>query len=419
MSHHQESMRHKSNHPFLHESHNSYPHTQTPHGVYQDHQTINITDLPMESSIPPQTSLSSRAFNSGSNFIDFEIPRGSINILKSVTLCMEIVNPDLTNKLMLPVSYNLIDRIEIYFGSTLVETVLSEGLYINHCTNRSEAQLEILANSTCVDPNSFDNHSLYSMVDANGTETKELYVRLYSLLTTSNLFLPGIVEDIRLRVHFCAYSKWKMPSITAVYTAPTETPVLQKVELRVQHVVLNQSNYNKLQTLYRNNQINIKYLDHRFQSYSVNAQANVSINHVLSSINGLISHMYILMRNQNPTGLSITDYQKINRYYIADSSGSSITNGIQYSDEYARGPYSSDHFEHSKFFSVKRVYPICFSNDVFTSINTANNMGSRMFSSMEQLYFTPGSTGSYELLILCYAHSIMHIKNGQISISRS
>ena len=262
MSHNQESMRNKSNHPFLHESHNSYPHSQTPYGIYQDHQTLSITDLPQESSLPPTTSLSSRAF-SGSNFIDFEIPR-SINVLKSATLCMEIVNNDTTNRLMLPVAFNLIDRFEIYFGSTLVETVLGEALYINHCTNRSEAQLSILANATCVDPNTFDNRTIYSYVDPNGTETKELYIRLYSLLSNSNLFLPGIVEDIRVRVHFAAYTKWKMPSVDPSYTAPDTDPVLQKVELRVQHVVLNQSNYNKLKTLYKNNQINIKYLDHRF-----------------------------------------------------------------------------------------------------------------------------------------------------------
>ena len=416
MSHHQESNRHKANHPFLHESHNSYPHTNTPFGVYQDHQTINITDLPQESSLPPTTSLSSRAF-SGSNFIDFEIPR-SINILKSATLCMEIVNNDSVNKLQLPVAFNLIDRFEIYFGSTLVETVLSEALYINHCTNRTEPQLAILSNATCVDPDDFDNHSTHSMVDANGVEIKELYIRLYSLLSNSNIFLPGIIEDIRVRVHFSAFSNWGLTAITG-YAPPTVDPVLQKVELRIQHVVLNQYNYNKMQTLYKNNQINIKYLDHRFQSYSVNAQSDVSINHVLSSINGLISHMYILMRDQNAKGWQQLDFKKIKRFYLTDSSGSNIHNGVQFSDEYSRGPYSSDHFEHSKFFSIKKVYPIAFSNDIHTTVNTANCLGAKHFSSMEQLYFTPATTGSYEILILCYAHSQLHIKNGQISVSRS
>ena len=344
MSHHQEASRHKANHPFLQESHNSYPHTQTPFGIFQEHQTINITDLPQESSLPPTTSLSSRAF-SGSNFIDFEIPR-SINILKSATLCLEIVNNDLTKKLNLPVAFNLLDRVELYFGSTLVETILGEALYINHCTNNNIEKRKILQNATNCEHDTYELHPAICEVDANGTEVKELYIRLYSLLSNSNLFLPGIVEDIRVRVHFSAYSKWGLSS-TVLYTKPTVDPVLQKVELRVQHVVLSESNYKKMHNLYRNNKINIKYLDHRFQSYSVNCQENVSINHVLSSINGLISHMYILLRDQNATGGQQLNFKKINRFYLTDSSGSNIHNGIQYSDGYSRGPYSSDHFEHS------------------------------------------------------------------------
>ena len=390
MSHHQESSRHKANHPFLAEHHEAYPHVNSPYGgVYQEHQTVNISDLPMESAIPPTTSLSSRAF-SGSNFIDFEIPK--LNLLKSATLCMEIVNNCPLNKLKLPVAFNLIDRFEIYFGSTIVETVLGEALYINHCTNNTIEQRKILENSSNTDNESYDNSFNYSFVDPNGAETKELYIRLYSLLSNSNLFLPGIIEDIRVRVHFSAYSKWGLESVSG-YVAPTLDPVLQKVELRLQHVVLADHNYKKLMNLYKNNQVNIKYLDHRFQSYSVTCQANVSINHVLSSINGLISHMYILLRQQNAIGSQKLAFQKISRFFLTDSSGSNIHNGIQYTNDYVRSIYAADHFEHSHFFSVKPVYPIAFSNDIHSTINTGNCLGARMFGSMEQLYFTPAVVG--------------------------
>ena len=109
--------------------------------------------------------------------------------------------------------------------------------------------------------------------------------------------------------------------------------------------------------LYKNNQINIKYLDHRFQSYSVSCQAGVSINHVLSSINGLISHMYIILRQQNATGSQKLDFKKISRFYLTDSSGSNIHNGIQYSNDYVRSIYAADHFENSPFFQVKVSIP--------------------------------------------------------------
>ena len=84
-----------------------------------------------------------------------------------------------------------------------------------------------------------------------------------------------------------------------------------------------------------------------------------------------------------------------------------------------RGPYAADHFEHSNFFSKVPVYPIAFSNDVFTTVNTANCLGARHFTSMEQLYITPGETGNFEVLVLTYAHAQLHIKNGQVSVSRS
>ena len=125
------------------------------------------------------------------------------------------------------------------------------------------------------------------------------------------------------------------------------------------------------------------------------------------------------MRDQNAKGWQQLDFKTIKRFYLTDSSGSNIHNGVQFSDQYSRGPYSSDHFEHSKFFSIKKVYPIAFSNDIHTTVNTANCLGAKHFSSMEQLYFTPANTGAYEILILCYAHSQLHIKNGQISVSRS
>lgn len=414
MSHHSDASRHPANKPFLYENHDAYPHVKTQHGIFQDHQTLSISDLPMESAIPPTTSLSSRAF-SGSNFIDFEIPK--MHLLKSATLCMEIVNNDPLIKSVLPVAFNLIDRFEIYFGSSLVETVLSEALYINHCTNNNIDKRNILEAATNTDPSSYQTSDTHAYVDANGTEIRELYIRLYSLLSNSNLFLPGIIEDIRIRVHFSAYSKWGL--FGNMYPTPTIEPVLQKVEMRLQHVVLANHNYQKLLNLYKTNQVNIKYLDHRFQSYSISATKDVSINHVLSSINGLISHMYILVRAQNPSGSSRTTFKKLNRLYLTDSSGSSIHNGIVYTDQYLRGPYAADHFEHSNFFSKVPVYPIAFSNDVFTTVNTANCLGARHFTSMEQLYIVPGETGNFEVLVLTYAHAQLHIKNGQVSVSRS
>ena len=87
-SHYSEAARFNSNHLHLMETHNEYPHVSTKMGVFQEHQYVNINDIVSESQISPTTALSARAF-SGSNFIDFEIPR-NLHILKSATLHMQI-----------------------------------------------------------------------------------------------------------------------------------------------------------------------------------------------------------------------------------------------------------------------------------------------------------------------------------------
>ena len=358
MSHHQQAIQHKANHPFLIESHSAYPHTQTPHGIFQEHQTINITDLPAESNIPPTTSLSARAF-SGSNFIDFEIPR-SIHVLKSATLCMEIVNNDSLGRfLFLPPAFNMIDRCEIFFGSSLVETISGESLYLNHCTNNNIEKRKILTNAVNVNHETYEADADVRQVQNAGLEVKEIYIRLYSLISTSNLFLPGIASEIRIRIHFADYKRWGiMNGVDAhIVSPPNVDPLLQSCNLTLQHVILSDYNFKNLSNLYRNNQINIKYLDHRFQSFSLTATTNVSFNHVLSSINGLVSHMYIFMRNQNPTGRDQTDFKKINRFYLSDSSGSNLFNGIQYSNDYIRSIYAADHFENSHFSLLNQCIP--------------------------------------------------------------
>lgn len=417
MSHHQESAKHKSNHAFISEHHDAYPHVNTPHGVFQEHQTVNITDLPCESSIPPTTALSSRAFSNGSTFIDFEIPK-SLHVLKDVKLCMDIVNNDIERPLMLPVAFNLIDRFEIYFGSTIVETVLSEALYLSHCIYNSLDKRDLLKAPTNTNSYTFIGDLSNQMVDPNGSEIRSLIISLHSLLSNSNIFLPGLVQELRIRVHFRPYSKWGVQAYSA-YNPPTVEPVLQKVELRVGTVCLADHNYKKLEQLYRNTQVNIKYLDHRYQSYSISSQSGVTVNHVLSSINGLLSHMYIFARIQNGIGNQILEFKRLNKLWMTDSSGSNIFNGIQYTGEYLRGPYAADHFETSSFFQVMNVYPIAFSNDVMSTVKTGNCLGARHFSAMEQLYITPGETANLEIMIFTFAHSQLHIKNGIVSVSRS
>ena len=92
------------------------------------YQRVNMVDMISEASIAPSTSLPFNSF-SGSVYVDFDVPR-SINVLKSCVLAMQIDNGDTTKPLLMPPISQLINRIEYYSGSTLIETILATHLYL-------------------------------------------------------------------------------------------------------------------------------------------------------------------------------------------------------------------------------------------------------------------------------------------------
>ena len=85
---------------------------------------------------------------------------------------------------------------------------------------------------------------------------------------------------------------------------------------------------------------------------------NVTTNNVLSAINGMFSHFFIVLRKQNAKGSDNYNFLKINELWFANASGSNLHGGIQYQDEYLRGFYVDQNLERSTVFTKKRIYPI-------------------------------------------------------------
>ena len=416
-SHYSEAARFNSNRLHLQTTHDEFPHVSTKHGVFQQHQYLNVNDIVSESQLMPTTALSG-SFN-GSMFLDFECPR-NLHILKSATLHMQIQNNDPVSDLEMPIAFNLINRIEYYFGSQLCETTLGEHLYIQYCTSHDFEQRGLLYGVNNVGIMDFDSDRS-RIVPKN--QSKSFYIRLHSLLSQTHLFLPAINQEIRIRIHFNSYTRWGIESYSQGgfdYTPPGTDPRLSKCDMILQHISVKPENYKKLMNLYKNNTMNLRYMDHRFQSVSLPLSQGVPINHVLSSLNGLLSHLYIFCRKQNSQGEEMTQFFNLDSFYITDSSGSNIHNGVVYTDSYSRSIYARDHFEHSNFFQYKEVYPLTFSQDVQKTIESAANFGARYFSGQEQIYIKPNesSTGA-ELMIMGLAYANLTIRGGIVDCSKT
>ena len=416
--------RFKSNEMHLIPTHEAYAFSKLGNYLVPNYQRTNMVDLVSEASIAPQTSLPNNAFT-GSVYVDFEIPK-SINVLKSAVLTMQIDNTESVKSIIMPPICQLINRIEYYSGSTLIETILSTHLYLESVLDTTE-KMTLMESSQNINPQDFDESSIDTVrrIGPNGTRT--YYLKLNGVLNSTHLFIPALKSEIRIRIYFEDYTKWRLgaPVYAGLGDVFTEgdlpkAPMCRRIELRLQQIELAQHNYNKLMATYRSSTpISLRWLDRRYQTISMQANAGVTTNQVLSAINGYFSHFFIVLRKQNAKGDDNYNFLKIDELYFANASGSNLHNGIQYTDDYLRGYYVDQNLERSTVFTKKYIYPILFCQDYYQTYQLFVNTGGMYFSSSEMLYTKPTDNNQVEIGIYGDAHSTMIIRNGIIEVAKS
>ena len=113
------------------------------------------------------------------------------------------------------------------------------------------------------------------------------------------------------------------------------------------------------------------------------------------------------------------DFLPISELWFANASGSNLHGGIQYDDAYLRGYYAEHNLSKSTVFTKKKIYPVLFCQDNYSTYEKCVNTGTMHFSSSEQLYIKPAVSEQVELGIYGYAMATMVIRNGIIEIAKS
>ena len=149
-------------------------------------------------------------------------------------------------------------------------------------------------------------------IGPNGTRT--YYLKLNGVLNSTHLFIPALKSDIHIRIYFEDYTKWILggsvyAGLGDVFTEDSlpKAPMCRRIELRLQQIELAQHNYNKLMSAYRSGTpISLRWLDRRYQTISMQANAGVTTNNVLSAINGYFSHFSSFLENRTQRVMTIT-----------------------------------------------------------------------------------------------------------------
>ena len=158
--------------------------------------------------------------------------------------------------------------------------------------------MTLMEKSQNISPKTFDEGSDDNIRRIGPTGTKTYYLKLNGVLNSTHLFIPGLRSEIRIRIYFENYSKWRLDhthyaglgGVLSEETLP-KSPQMRRIELRLQQLELAQVNYNKMMNIYKGSiPISLRWMDRRYQTISMQANVGVTTNNVLSAINGLFSH---------------------------------------------------------------------------------------------------------------------------------
>lgn len=147
--------------------------------------------------VPPNAGVTSSAYTSAGTFLDFEIP-GGIGVLHGTTLRFDFNN--LNAALQVPPSPFLIQQIEVYVGSQLLETLYPNDIY-NETVGFLQAD-EVQNQSPTLQYENFLVTNRTHLVPQSGNFTA--YLPFNNILSCCKFFCDGVSETIKFRVYFPA-----------------------------------------------------------------------------------------------------------------------------------------------------------------------------------------------------------------------
>ena len=147
--------------------------------------------------IPPNAGVTSSAWTSAGVFLDFEVPKG-LGVLHRTSLRLDIQNTNV--ELSVPPSPFLVQQIEVYVGSQLLETLYPNDIYNETCgfLNTDEVQNE----STTLLYENFNVTNRAHVVVKAGNFTA--YLPFNNVLSCCKFYCDGVSETIKFRVYFPA-----------------------------------------------------------------------------------------------------------------------------------------------------------------------------------------------------------------------
>lgn len=359
--------------------------------------------------LQPRRDAPSDFFSGTNNFIDVELPQ-DLHYIDKLDLHLELRNSHASDALSFTnfVS-NLISRIEVRVGSEIKETITDVENWIAQVPYETPWELQRQATSQWKASTGLTVDS--ATVAASTDFARTIRIPLRNVISECRVPTAAINDQVVLRFY-------SQNSANCIGNGTLALNNL-KVHLREQRSLDVQ-----LAAAVRSN-LDWRYLQPKLEEKSVVfATAGNTNKVVLNNFteDDLCSHMWVLIRNSNPTDAAQDDYHNdvASKIYLENEAGQNITNGIQWTSDQLLNEIYADKFQNTANGSQGLYLPLCPSENPAADYKKGTQYGAQPLSRNMKLCIVPSSSGAsntYFVTVVAMCHRHVRCESGQFTIA--
>lgn len=391
------------------QSHTIQTHVETNHGYYLE-QSASTTLLQKDKvvDLTSKNSVQSGALqSSNSNYITFDLNGFEGDYVEELTIKLTVTNTSLVvgTTTLVPAPL-LIDRVEIFYDTTQLETILGEAIWTDLLAYDSDEVLSRISNVNGFDPDTFLTNNTF-----NEGDSKTYYIPIRSIITGSGI--PFCCEDSnKFKMRIFLRGGNNIIETGFPVTALITDFVVNDLSLVMIINILDPKVRKLTQKQLKARPFDYRFMEHRwFTIQSGDITGGTQYNENFQQM-GDLSHMFLFLRPAGGgVGEEIYSPRSLDSLDFIDSGGMSLLST-------SRDTVTSDllryimtpHYFPSRLFDELTIYPLTWNTAPAKSMLTQAKYGSLYLTSNQRLLYTPTVTETdTEILVIAYFYSMLTI----------
>ena len=307
--------------------------------------------------IQPLTSVPSNLLESG-GYIDYVVRSPAQFFVEDLTIEIKINNNGATPCVM-PMSFFLADKIEVYAGTQLLGTEEGVANYLKTMLCTVPSQLEVIAPFFNVNPLTYVEKGTL----LNGT-TASYFLPVNQVLKNT---VPSLInEELRIRIHYAKKS---------TYDATADISLVSTV-LWLEGKVLHPTDYAVYAQNYLSGSFIHRFYESRIHRFPMNITPASELTAVLSSLNGNYIGFMVYVQASNATSVNLHTplANVIDNMYFTDQTSKILFGGATNSKELLKYRASTE-YAGSRLFAIKDFIPVSVSPSIWSDWLTGSISG--------------------------------------------